>query len=260
MARSSSAADFEIITSGVAEQKTPGSALNKTVAALALYGYRKAPSLSTVTHPEYGKLFLYEFKATPFGDLVLTAGGSVWPTLDKVSDLPIASGVPGRFAVAAVEQDLPESASSAVARGQKAGDRWAQRFESPPAIRAPRPSRASEAPVHIVHEAAPEVVAEVVERGYPAVKYGRGRPQVFGPRLPAGFGESAPEPEPEHYGPAWYGDSEPSVQAWEAPRAAAAKAPRQPRAPRAVAAPAPAAGGGGDAAFLAAMQSLISQM
>jgi hypothetical protein len=248
MARSTSSADFEIITSGVAEQKTPGSALNKTVAALALYGYRKAPSLSTVTHPEYGKLFLYEFKDTPFGDLVLTAGGSVWPTLDKVSDLPIASGVPGRFAVAAVEQDLPASASSAVARGQKAGDRWASRFESPPTIRAPRPSRASEAPVHIVHEAAPEVIAKVVERGYPAVKYGRGRPQVFGPRLPAGFGESAPEPEPVYVAP------EPVY----AP--APVRAARQPRAPRAVAAPAPAAGGGGDAAFLAAMQSLISQM
>lgn len=257
--------DFDLIVEGVEAQKTPGSALNKTVAALSLCGYRKAPSMSSVYHQEYGKLFIYEFKATPFGDLVLTVGGSIEPSLEKVADLPIASGVPGRFAVAATEHPLSASSQAAIARGQKHADRWASRFESPPAVRGARPAKVSHAPVHVVHEApAPEVFAEVVEAtapGYPAVKYGRGRPQSFGPHLPKGYepsyGETAAEEVFEQYGPSWQGESDPVMQAYEAPRAAA-----KARAPRPVkAAPAPAAAGGGDdTAFLAAMQSLIQNM
>ena len=238
MARAASDAEFDIIVDGVAQQKTPASALTKTATALSLFGYHKAPSLHVVTHPEYGKLFIYEFKATPFGNLVLTTGGSVWPTLEKEAEMPVASGVAARFAVAASPTDLPPRGVAAVERGNRAGARWLEREAHPPAIRRPRP--------------AASVVAEVIPAA--AVE----ETTYIEPRAPViEEVDEAPYEEPV------------MVPVAEAPRRrgrppkAKAEPVYVPPAPTPVYSPppaAPAAGGVSNDAMLAALAGMIGSM
>lgn len=184
MAKAATDSDFAIIAEGVGEQKTPASALTKLAAALRLYGYVKAPTLSIVTHPQYGKLSIYEFRGTPFGNLVLTTGGSVWPSLEREQDMPIASGVSARFAVAAEPMDLSDRQTASVARGQAQADRWTERATRyADGVPARRPVAATVIPATTV-VAEEEVEAEAPRR--------RGRPPgPSGARIAAAYTEAA---------------------------------------------------------------------